>query len=65
VRRPDGRGRDVHDRPSFKVLFTSMHTPGEQWYPDKIQPSPEGRKDADTGDAEVIGVDRGGGQVDG
>jgi hypothetical protein len=34
-----------------------MQTPDEQWYPDKIQPSPEGRKDADTGEVVAIVVD--------
>ncbi|MHB8380337.1 MAG: hypothetical protein ACYDB2_10585, partial [Acidimicrobiales bacterium] len=34
-----------------------MQVPVGQWYPDKIQPSPEGKKVADTGDVEGIVVD--------
>ena len=48
------------------VRSTFMQVPAEQWYPDKIQPSPEGRKDADTGDTgdtEAIVVDPAGGGV--
>ena len=63
MRRPDGRGTDVHDRPSFIVLFTAMQTLVEQWYPDKIQPSPEGRNDADTGDVVAFVVDAASGEV--
>jgi hypothetical protein len=40
-----------------------MQVPAAQWYPDKIQPSPEGRNDTDTGDAEAIVVDPAGGEV--
>ena len=36
------------------VLFTAEQTPVEQWYPERIQPSPVGRKVADTGDAVAV-----------
>ena len=63
VRKPEGRGMDVHDLPSFMVLFTAMQTPEEQWYADKVHPSPEGKKDADTGDVEVVVADSAAGDV--
>jgi hypothetical protein len=42
------------------VLTTFRQVPVEQRYPDKVQPSPEGRNDADTGDTGAIVADSAG-----
>jgi hypothetical protein len=39
------------------VRLTARQTPVEHRYPVKIQPSPEGRKDADTGDEAMTVVE--------